>query len=379
MPIAPHFAAAVDWQIFVEAEDSHAVLSSTRPTRGSARAAMVRAWAGQHAGSRGNAGAPMIIALAPQGVRADAIRWSGGRRAPMKHTILFLAANPIFTDSRALDCEARAIQIELERGGGRDRFELATRWVVEPLDLLRELRKLEPTVVHFSGHGSTGDRAPHGLFFQGPDGRPQRVSTQALEDAFGAAGSSVKLVILTACYSEPQAVALLSHVDCVVGVRGSIHDAATRSFAIGFYGGLAQRESVAAAYRQGCAAMALEGLRDPDRPELKIRPGVDAARLILASAPPVAGGPGWIDGHARVPHQAEAAATTRDEMLAQLSSLLPSQFEAVLFRARIPIEHLSGASAPQATRATEVIRYLEPQDRLAQLAAIVQDVSAVPR
>jgi hypothetical protein len=26
-----------------------------------------------------------------------------------------------------------------------------TRWAAEPLDLLRELRKLKPTVVHFSG------------------------------------------------------------------------------------------------------------------------------------------------------------------------------------------------------------------------------------
>ena len=75
-------------------------------------------------------------------------------RPPMKkHTILFLAANPLGTDRLALDREARAIQVELERSGFRDRFELVTRWAAEPLDLLRELRKLKPTVVHFSGHG----------------------------------------------------------------------------------------------------------------------------------------------------------------------------------------------------------------------------------
>src|SRR5215471_3600211 len=124
---------------------------------------------------------------------------------PMKHTILFLAANPLGTDRLALDREARAIQVELERSGFRDSFELVTRWAAEPLDLLRELRKLKPTVVHFSGPGSPDvagardpaagpqrdvtaehspvDRAPqHGLFFQGSDGRPQLVSTAALED-----------------------------------------------------------------------------------------------------------------------------------------------------------------------------------------------------
>lgn len=74
----------------------------------------------------------------------------------MKHTILFLAANPFGTDRLSLDREARAIQVELERSGFRDNFELVTRWAAEPLDLLRELRKLKPTVVHFSGHGSHG-------------------------------------------------------------------------------------------------------------------------------------------------------------------------------------------------------------------------------
>jgi hypothetical protein len=40
----------------------------------------------------------------------------------------------------------RAIQTELERSGFRERFEFVTRWAAEPLDLLRALRKLKPTV-----------------------------------------------------------------------------------------------------------------------------------------------------------------------------------------------------------------------------------------
>jgi hypothetical protein len=222
-------------------------------------------------------------------------------RPPIKHTILFLAANPSGTDPRALDREARAIQVELERSGFRDHFELVTRWAAEPMDLLRELRKLKPTVVHFSGHGApeaaTEDRPapvsrrdvssepPHGLFFQGPDGRPQLVSTEALEKTFGAAGASVQLVVLSACYSEAQAEALLAHVDCVVGMSGSPSSDAARNFAIGFYGGLGERESIAAAYKQGCAAISLEGLRDRDRPQLQVRADVDAGKLILAADP----------------------------------------------------------------------------------------------
>jgi formylglycine-generating enzyme required for sulfatase activity len=220
-----------------------------------------------------------------------------------KQTILFLAADPLGIDQLALDREARAVQLELERSGFRNSFEFVTQWAAEPLDLLRTLRKLKPTMVHFSGHGSPagaagdnnrhrvsgGDSAPldeqqHGLFFQSADGRAQLVSTVALQEAFGAAGASVKLVVLNACYSETQATALLAHVDCVVGMRGSVDAAAARSFSIGFYGGLGDGESIGAAYMQGCAAISLEGRSESDRPQLKVRSSVDASQLILAAA-----------------------------------------------------------------------------------------------
>lgn len=91
-------------------------------------------------------------------------------------------------------------------------------------------------------------------------------------------------MVLSACYSEAQADALLAHVDCVVGMGGSLRDDAARNFAIGFYGGLGERESVAAAYKQGRAAISLEGLRDGERPQLKVRAGVNAAKLVLATS-----------------------------------------------------------------------------------------------
>jgi hypothetical protein len=234
---------------------------------------------------------------------------TSSRPTRKKHTILFLAANPTGTDPLALGEEARAIQIELERSGYRECFALETRWAAQPLDLLRELRRLKPTVVHFSGHGgpspagtdatdrrprrnmvtaagSSANEAQRGLFFQGPDGRAQVVTARALHETFSAAGSSVKLVVLSACYSDVQAEALRAHVDCVVGMSGSIIDDAARNFAIGFYGGLGEREPIAAAFRQGCAAISLEGLHDSDRPQLRVRDGVDASQLVLGVPDP---------------------------------------------------------------------------------------------
>lgn len=208
------------------------------------------------------------------------------RAATKKHVILFLAANPRDTGRLALDQEARAIHLELKRSGFRDRFDFVTRWAAEPLDLLRELRELKPTIVHFSGHGarpagttdrelgrdvaagaSSGDE-PGGVVFDSASGCGKVVTPEAFAQTLDAAGSSVRLLVLNACYTAPIAEALLAHVDCVVGMSGAIHDDAACSFAIGFYGGLGEHESVAVAFKQGRAAIHLDGLPDADRPQL---------------------------------------------------------------------------------------------------------------
>ncbi len=220
-----------------------------------------------------------------------------------KHTILFLAANPFGTDRLALDEEARTIQQALERSGHRDQFELVTRWAVQPLDMLQELRKLKPTIVHFSGHGGPGTPQrgdsvqrdvvaaqddggwpTEGLIFQDADGRPQLVSTAALARVFGAAGGSVKLVVLNACYSDAQATSLIAHVDAVVGMAGAIGDAAARAFAVGFYGGLGEGESVLAAYEQAYAAIGLDDRLGRWREQItfRVRDGFDAESIMLA-------------------------------------------------------------------------------------------------
>jgi hypothetical protein len=65
---------------------------------------------------------------------------------------------------------------------------------------------------------------------------------------------------------------------------------------------------------------------------------------------------------------------TRDELLEQLTKLLAAQFDEVLFRATVPPEHPSASSAPQATRAIEVIRFFESQKRLPELARAIEYV-----
>src|SRR5262245_17376839 len=123
--------------------------------------------------------------------------------------------------------QARAIQGELERSGYRDRFAFETRWAAQPLDLLRDMVKRKPTVVHVCGGRlkEGGGEPTAGVYVQGADGSAQLVPGEALADAFESVGS-VKLVILDACYSEHYADAIAAHIDCVIGMTGGTVDQA---------------------------------------------------------------------------------------------------------------------------------------------------------
>lgn len=228
-----------------------------------------------------------------------------------KRTILFLAANPTDMQALALDREARAIRVELERSGYRDQLVFETRWATEPLDLLRELRRIKPAVIHYCGHGS-----PDGLHLQSASGASQLVSVTALAETLAATDFSVKVIVLNACYSDQLAGQLLAHAECVVGMESTIADRAARSFAIGFYGALGEHEPMATAFRQGCAAIRLEEFHDAPSasrdvgvlasggrapvgevaPRLRVRPGVDADQLVLVNRTDGAAERRYMDG-----------------------------------------------------------------------------------
>jgi hypothetical protein len=66
-----------------------------------------------------------------------------------KHRILFLAANPIGLTEHSLDEEARQIEEEIRRAKERDQFEFISRLAARPMDLLRALREVKPSIGHF--------------------------------------------------------------------------------------------------------------------------------------------------------------------------------------------------------------------------------------
>lgn len=173
--------------------------------------------------------------------------------APIR--ILFLAANPIESGRLDLEEELRGLEQELRGVRHRDRIELISGHAVRPDDLVRLVRQHTPTVVHFSGHGST-----EGIALRHDDGRTTIVRQDALARLLMDRG--VRLVMLNACYSADQADALLASVPCVVGTTDAVGDEAARRFSVAFYRTLGDGHSISSAFIDGATSVDLHNLRD---------------------------------------------------------------------------------------------------------------------
>lgn len=178
--------------------------------------------------------------------------------------ILFLAANPKDTFPLRLDEEIREIDSALRQAEFRDTFDIKQHWALRVTDLSGYLLRHQPDIVHFSGHGSTASE----IILEDTSGKSHPVSPRALSRVFAVLKDNVRCVVLNACYSEQQALAVAQHIDCVVGMSKAIGDVAAISFAKAFYQALGYGRSVKTAFDLGCAQIDLENLDEQDIPKL---------------------------------------------------------------------------------------------------------------
>ncbi|MBW4508309.1 MAG: CHAT domain-containing protein [Scytonematopsis contorta HA4267-MV1] len=181
--------------------------------------------------------------------------------------ILILLANPQNTDKLRLDQEVRGIQDSLQRSKNREQFEIVTEWAVQVDDLRRALLTYQPTIVHFSGHGSQGQ----GLVLENNLGQMQVISTESLARLFKLFQNHVECVLLNACYSEDQAEAIHQHIDYVIGMNRAIGDKAAIEFAVGFYDALGAGRTYEDCFEVGCASVDLKGIPESQTPAIKAR------------------------------------------------------------------------------------------------------------
>lgn len=193
-----------------------------------------------------------------------------------KVRVLFLAANPINTQRLRLDVEIREVVDKIRASNGRDSLEIISRWAVRPDDLLQALNEHRPHIVHFSGHGSQDQE----IILEDRNGIAHPVRREALEFLFRTLAGNIRLVVLNACFSRPQAQTIAEIIGCTVGTNSAIGDEAAITFAASFYRAIGFGCSIQNAFDQGKVALLLNNISEHEAVSL-IAKDRTAANLTL--------------------------------------------------------------------------------------------------
>ena len=181
-----------------------------------------------------------------------------------KKTILVLASNPKNTTQLRLSEEIREIKKTLLRSRNRDNYEVKTEEALRIDDLRFSLLQEDDIyIVHFCGHGNSD-----GIALEDDRGEKVLVKSEAIAELFELFKSKVKCVILNACYSEAQAIAINTQIDFVIGMDKAIGDKAAIEFSKGFYDGIGAGKSIQDSFKLGTSAINLKDISEHKTPQL---------------------------------------------------------------------------------------------------------------
>lgn len=205
-------------------------------------------------------------------------------------TIYLVYANPFVEKPLKIDIEMRSIMRRLPAS-----------WNIKPGpaarmdDIVSDLRRFDPDVVHFSSHGTPTER----LVLLNAEDKPLEVSRATIENLFSVMKGKIRLVVLNACYSQSQAEQIRSSVDCVIAVSSTLADTSAIAYSGQFYEALSAGRSVYQAHEE--AGIILTDVPAAHKPALFVRDGIDAAAVCVVvpstapppapAAPPVAAAP----------------------------------------------------------------------------------------
>jgi CHAT domain len=164
-----------------------------------------------------------------------------------KINVLLVFADPYLMDKPLrLGTEDRIIHEAVQLSRYRDNISITVRHAATIHDLSRALLNDEFHIVHIAGHGIR-----EGLILENEQGEPYQVPPQALADLFEAYKSTLRCVVLNACYSLAQGERISFGITFAVGMEGQLSDQAAREFSRGFYDALGAGKEIDFAYEEG--------------------------------------------------------------------------------------------------------------------------------
>lgn len=196
---------------------------------------------------------------------------------PEEITVLFLASNPKDQGKLSLDEEVRAIKEMITKSRHRDAVKLESCWAVRPGDILQYINEYQPTIVHFSGHGSSDDE----LVLMDNNSNTKLVSMESVVQAMSVANEALRLVFFNTCHSKNQASNVTEYIECAIGMNTTITDNAAQIFSAQFYSSLGFGLSVEKSFNQAKSALMLEGISEENTPALFVKLGCDASEIYI--------------------------------------------------------------------------------------------------
>lgn len=161
-----------------------------------------------------------------------------------KMKILFFAASPINENRLRLEEEARDLREQLSLVQDK-KIEISVQhiWAVRTNQVQMEILNENPSILHFSGHGSSGN-----LIFENANGEAAPVTAKAISELISLC-SSIDCLVLNACFSESVAKLCVPHLKAVIGCDDAINDDAAIAFTRAFYRALAHGQTYEIAYK----------------------------------------------------------------------------------------------------------------------------------
>jgi hypothetical protein len=186
-------------------------------------------------------------------------------------TVLFLASSPKDEPQLWLDEEARYIEEIIRKAEYRNSVKFVTRWALRPFDILQAINETNPSVVHFSGHGTANGE----LVLEDNNYDAKLVSIEAISQAMATASDTIKLVFFNACHSSKQAQSVVTYIDAAIGMSDSIGDEAARVFASQFYSSISFGLTLEKSFNQAKSMLSLENIPEENIPILFTNPAIN--------------------------------------------------------------------------------------------------------
>lgn len=212
------------------------------------------------------------------------------KEAKEKISILFIASNPdiefiddvgntVQQQKLKLDKEAREIHESIQKSLRRDSISFETRWATRVTDLIQFINEVNPTILHFSGHGTSDGK----LVFQDNNDKPKLLNMDTLVELINASSDNLRLVVLNNCYSSIISEKIVDNIEASIGMNNSIGDQAAITFASQLYSSIGFGLSLEKAFQQAIFALKLYEIPEEHTPQLYLSDGIEAKDIYLVT------------------------------------------------------------------------------------------------